>query len=1267
MRCTFDTIGPRGRAVATTLAALTILTTTCAAQSNVDYPRFPSISPDGAQVVFSWRGDLWIASSDGGQARRLTSHPASETNSAWSPDGDWIAFNSQRDGSNDIWMIRPNGTDVRQVSELDQTLALSGFGRDADGNHTLLFSSTLGGDVYRSTRPFRISTQGGDITRIHDAFGSQPVMSRNGAKVAFVRGGYYSGFERRHSRGPETMDIWIWNAKSGAFTQITDRAGNEGHPQWRNNEVLVYMSDQELEAVNLFAINTSQSNARPRRLTNFKDRDIREFAVSADGKTAVLTRWDALYTLDLSQRGSQPKRITITANEDESDNYELRQIGNDVRDAALSPDGQVMAYVAYGEIYVRNIEDDSPTRRVTNSHARDREVAWSPDGLKLYFVSDRDGTESIYAATVEVTRSEIKESFQQVVNPEAPEEKEDDAQEADNTDNEKPSEADKPIAVEDDGVSGTWSCTAAIPEMGDLPFELRLTVHDDNSVTGSINAEGFSGPVSGTYAPGNGTLTLSLSAEDGTVVEMQLTVDLGILSGTGNANGVMVEINGSRTAGPQGPAEQGQQVSDTSDDAEAPDIDLPRELDPTRWHDAVKFNIEPVVQSEFNDRMPQASPDGKHLSFKRTRGDLVLLDLETGEQRTVFEHWDAGLEWRFSPDGSMIAYARSDMDFNADIFIEPTDGSWDAVNITRHPDNESNPRWSADGKILSFVSERVNEEFDVYMVFLDSDLEGLPRVELDDYFEKAAKQARQRKPLAISNPDDENESDAEESEPDADDAKPGADLELNDAWLRLRRVTSLDGNETNLEMTPAGDLLVFNGSYGGSGSFSVKWDGSGRKRLSGPLGTRHMSLTGDKLVFVSGGRAGYVNPNGGSPNYVNISDRIRIDLQAQASQKFKEAARFLGDMFYHPTMKGLDWEKLTADYHELARSTRTPGEFNDVANRLLGELSASHLGVRSRGGYRSENAQSHGRLGTTHERVVLDDGRHGFKITSILRGAPTGKGEMALKEGDVIIAIDLREIGERDTIETMLKGRVGEELPVTLIRTMEDGKTAELTLLQEPISSGQERSLMYDDWRLSNAERVHAWSDGRLGYIHIQGMNQPSLDVFERDLFAAANGKDGLIIDVRNNGGGWTADRLLASIMVQPHAYTIPRGAPSEKGHYPQDRLFIQRYTLPINMMCNEKSFSNAEITAHAFKTLERGTLVGQETWGGVISTGAFTLIDGSSVRLPFRGWYVEGGTDMENHGAVPDIIVTQTPEAESRNYDEQLRAAVDDLLDRLD
>jgi tricorn protease len=222
------------------------------------------------------------------------------------------------------------------------------------------------------------------------------------------------------------------------------------------------------------------------------------------------------------------------------------------------------------------------------------------------------------------------------------------------------------------------------------------------------------------------------------------------------------------------------------------------------------------------------------------------------------------------------------------------------------------------------------------------------------------------------------------------------------------------------------------------------------------------------------------------------------------------------------------------------------------------------------------------------------------------------------------------------------------------------------------MSSGAERALRYQAETRANLAKVVELSGGRIGYIHIQSMDQASLDRFERDLYAAANGREALIIDVRNNGGGFTADRLLSSIDVREHAYAVPReGDRARKRSYPQDRLFIQRYTMPKAMLCNEKSFSNAEIISHAFKTLGLGPLVGQQTAGGVISTGSESLVDGTTVRMPFRGWYIAGNgptkdKDMEENGAMPDFVVVQTPEDEAKAFDAQLAKAVEELMKKL-
>lgn len=1123
----------------------------------VDLPRYPAMSPDGARLTFSWRGDLWVVDAGGGQAQRLTSHPNNDTLSTWSPDGQWIAFNSTRDGGDNIFLMRPDGSDVHRITDTDRSLNLSGW--SADGRW-VLFDASMEGDVYRGVRPYRVSVEGGPIERINGAFGAHPVESADGRRVALTRGG--SSWTRRGYRGPADRDVWVYDASGDRFRRVTDWDGNDGKAHWVGGDDLLYVSDRYENTWNLFRKSAGDNvSAAGRRLTNFKGQGVLEVDTAWDGSAAVFTVWDTIYTLDLRSPGSEPIAITVTAPQDAGDAVELKNVSGEVSEAALSPDGEVLAVVAYGELFVRNVKDGSPTRRVTDTHARERDIAWSPDGMKLYFVSDTDGTESIYAATVELTRGELKERFAEAIAP--PEEEE--------------------------------------PEEGD-PEEADAGDADDEADAGEDEGED------------------------------------------------------------SGDTDEGDEEEDSKDEDKKKE---PKDNPADRWHDAIRFTIEPVVQSASNDHAPMPSPDGSKLAFRRTRGDLMILDLESGEATPLVQTWDQWMDIAWSPDGLMMAVAHQDRDFNADVWIMPIDGSWDAVNISRHPDNDWGPQWSGDGKVLAFQSERINEEYDIWMVFLDEDLEAMTPQERDAYFEEAGKAAKKRKPLKPKVDEAEDDgSDEDDGEDEADEpAVAGEGLELDDAYLRLRRVTSMNGSEGDLRVTPAGDRMIFSGTGDdGRGVYLIKWDGSESKRLRGGADLQHLSLDGSKLVYISGGRAGTMGVDGGKAETINISATMEIDLAAQSSQKFWEASRILGDTFYHPTMKDLDWPALTEQYHEAVSRAHTPDEFGYFAGRFIGELNASHLGIRPPGEDR-ENDLSFGRLGVDTEPT---DG--GFVVTRVLSNGPADKGEMALKPGDVIVGIELEPVEPGDTLGGLLKGRIGDETIVTVRRSIEAAPDpVDLDLLITPISYGAEAGLRYNQWQLDKAAMVDEWSGGRIGYLHIRSMNQSSLYEFERDLFAAVDGKDGLLIDVRNNGGGSTADRVIASLAVTPHAYTVPRGAdPSHTDGYPQDRLFIQRYTRPTNMLCNENSFSNAEIVSHAFKAIGRGNLVGQQTYGGVISTGGTRLIDGTFVRLPFRGWYLMDGTDMENNGAMPDIVVEQTPEDEQRGFDAQLRAAVDDLVERL-
>ena len=1145
----------------------------------VNLPRYPAASPDGTVLTFSWRGDLWKVPGSGGAAVRLTANPSNEGRSAFSPDGTSIVFDSDRDGGRNLFIMKSDGSAVRQLT-FGESAILSGCGVDASGRAVAYFESSRDNDLYRATRPFMVPLDGGPVERVTDAFGGHPVATADGKAVLMERGG--SSWSRRAYQGPDQRDVWMLDRATGAFTQLTNWPGNDGWAFPAGGDV-VYLTDRgNGRSVNVWRKPMSgAAGDGGTQLTRFDD-DVRELAVSADGRTAFLTSWDGLFRLDLSKPGSAPVRLTVQGIEDEADRMRPRAVGRDVSEAQLSPDGKTIALVAFGDVYVKGTEERSPFVRVTRTPARERDIAWMPDGSKLLFASDMDGDDSIYEATVAATRGELRSAFKEKTAPPKP------AEEAKPADT-KPEPAAEPKAEE---------------PKADAP-----------------------------------------KPEDPKPAEP-------------NADAPAAE-----------PAKDGDAKADGDAKTEPAKKDAPKKDEGARWADAVRVDVKPfIAQPGVAERSPSPSPDGTRIAYRRDLRTLMVRDVASGDEKELRTGFDQGIDWRWSPDGRMIAFSQNDPDFNSDVWIVPADGSTPPVNVSRHPDADGNPRWSADGKVLAFASTRVDNEADVYLVFLDKSLEGLQRFELDQYFKEAGEAAKKKAAErgARGKGDGAKKDDGkkdEEKKPEAKKEEPKP-LDLDDAWLRLRRLTSMPGDEMDLELSPAGDRVYFMGGTGdAAGLMSVAWSGGEAKKV-GPSGSiQQMTPAGDKLVLVARGGATVVGLPGGDAKPVEFADTVDLDLSAQSDAKFREVARIMGSIFYNPSMNGCDWPKLTEKWAKLAANARTDEEFDYVANRFLGELNASHLGVRSPGSGGGAARFPVGQLGIRHMPA-----EGGFRVTDILRDGPATKGQTPLAVGDVIVAVDGKAVKPGMSIEEAFMGTLGRETVVRVMRVPAAGGDAmELDAILVPSSSGEIRELSYQETLRRSREEVDRLSGGRIGYIHIASMDQPSLDAYERDLYAAAAGKDGLIVDVRNNGGGWTADRLLASIMIPPHAYTVPRGAdPSRKGHYPVDRLFIQRYSQPMAMLCNEKSFSNAEITAHAFRTLKRGTLVGMQTYGGVISTGSASLVDGTTVRTPFRGWYLPDGTDMELNGAKPDLVVPQTPEDECAGRDAQLEAAVKDLMGRL-
>lgn len=1120
------------------------LFTASAPAEQVVFARHLALSPDGKTLVFSWAGDIWTVLSSGGAARRLTVNPARDSHAVWSRGGKLIAFASNRHGADNVFVMTPEGSDIRRLTFSDKSEIPTDF--SPDGKY-VYYHARKTGEVRSMPRMYRVPTAGGESRRVMEALGGNPRLSPDGRYLAFTRGS--SHWWRSGYRGSANWNVWLRDRKTDEFTQLTDFDGTDMDPVWDSRRNGIYFLSDRKDTHNIWYQLVKGGPAR--QITHVTGDRVRDFTVSADGRRLAYTQWDKTFVVSLPS--GSPREIEITAGSDSPTNaIELKTLTSGASEVEASPDGKEIALVARGEIFVIKTDPDKPTRRVTNSSARDRHVTWSPDGKALYFVSDREGREAIYRA---------------------------------------------------------------------------------------------------------------VSADD-----------------------------------------------------------PPRALS-----DSLRFKCERVTDNPETERAPQISPDGNKLSFVRGLGDVYIRDLKTGEESRLFEGWNMPTI-RWSPDSKWITYSVEDEEYNPDVWIVPVEGDTGvpsvAINISRHPDYDGNPQWSADGQVLAFASRRAGMDTDLYMVFLSEELSEKSTVDLDEYFKKAGEAVGKRKPpkdvvasgeIVLGTPvepetkpaEDEPAEEAEEKKsieerlrtmlkaflegPKKEEEEKKEEVEekkyeydLETAYRRLRRVTRLSADQTAFALAPAGDLIVFrSGHEGSSRLFSVKWNGRERKRiLSDDVGALHWTLDGKRLFYQKSGRPGSCKPGGGDSKTHKFRGKLAIVHHEEAEQKFNDAARMMGRMFYHPTLKGLDWPALTEKYRELALRTHTYAEFNTIFNLFQGRLNGSHLGMYGPGGRAVERV---GYLGCEFDPEYAGPG---LKVTETTPHSPVDRDESRLYPGDVLVRINGEPVGPGSSIDRALIDTVGDQIIVEYIPSPEREKSEESTadeaepdeeassatnndepeteeLVIRPISYGSFAGLRYEAWVEASREYVEEQSGGRVAYVHIAGMGESEFHEFERDLYAAADGKDGLIIDVRNNGGGWTADWVMAVLSVRRHAYTVGRGG--EPG-YPQNRLVFYAWTKPATMMCNECSYSNAEIISHAFKNLGRGPLVGTTTFGAVISTGGYRLIDGTRVRMPFRGWYtLPDGVDMENHGAVPDVEVPLGPADEQQGLRPQLDAAIKATLEQIE
>jgi Tol biopolymer transport system component len=365
------------------------------AQETARWLRKNAISPDGTQIAFSYKGDIYVVPVTGGRAQQLTTNSAYDSDPVWTPDGKQLFFSSFREGSKDIFLMPAEGGKPKRITNYpgnETPKAVLPDGRIA-------FTASLQPDVQFDGFPgdaqvWAVSPDGDQPTRNRPALLSSITMSEmsvrpDGAILYEDYKGYEDPF-RKHHTSSVTRDIWL--CKDGNFTQLTRQECENRQPVWAaDGDTFYYLSEQGGKTINLFRSSVSNP-AKATQLTRYEKDPVRYVSVANNGTLAYSQNGD-LYTL---KEGQQPRKLEITVVRDENERDMVKlNFNSGITAMAVSPDGKEIAFVYRGDVFV-TATDYSTTRRITNTPEQERGVSFSKDGRELYYAAERNGCWGIW-------------------------------------------------------------------------------------------------------------------------------------------------------------------------------------------------------------------------------------------------------------------------------------------------------------------------------------------------------------------------------------------------------------------------------------------------------------------------------------------------------------------------------------------------------------------------------------------------------------------------------------------------------------------------------------------------------------------------------------------------------------------------------------------------------------------------------------------------------------------------------------------------------
>lgn len=655
------------------------------------------------------------------------------------------------------------------------------------------------------------------------------------------------------------------------------------------------------------------------------------------------------------------------------------------------------------------------------------------------------------------------------------------------------------------------------------------------------------------------------------------------------------------------------------------------------------------------------SPDGSKIMWSDKKLRLQYVDVETQEvtevvQATAWEITSAA----WSPDSKWIAYAKQEEKQQTTLYLYSVEDET-TEPVTEGWFSSSQPHFSKDGKYLFFVSNRnfspTYSQTEWNHAYVD--MAGIYLITLAKDIESPFK------PLSDEVETDDNDNDGtSESGDESDEVTVRVDIDgIKD---RIAALPISGSNYWNL--TSVGDRLYYqrNGSMDQQTKlFMYDLDQRSETEL-GTISGYRISADGKKMLVSQQGQYAIIDLPTTSieiSERLDLSDmKVDLDRQAEWHQMFNESWRQMRDFLYAPNMHGMDWEAVREQYEPLLDHVNHRADLTYLMGEMVGELNVGHAYVG--GGDKPEPERI--KLGLLGAQLEKDDDSGYFRITRILRGqnwdsnrrSPLTEIGVDVNEGDYIIEIDGEPTDEMANIYKALVDKADKQ--VTLRVNSEPREQGSRETVVVPVDD--EHELYYYNWVQDNIDYVNEQTDGRVGYIHIPDMGPGGLNEFVRNYYPQLR-REGLIIDVRSNGGGNVSPMIIERLRREIAMFTVARNT---SVNIDPSGMHLG----PKVALADEFSASDGDIFAYRFKHHNIGPVIGKRTWGGVVGIRSpLPFLDGGFLNRPeFSRFDVDAEEwVMEGVGVPPDIFVDNHPGKAYEGIDQQLDRAIEEVLQKLE